>query len=317
MSLTIHTYERRWLEGMVEVYNRETAEERYIAPLTAELFLQLVEPKSYFDPKGLFVAEEGGVVLGWIHACVAAGSESWQNVQQKDARIRMLLFSRRRLDVGQELVRQATAWLKQSGREKALAIDASRGYPFYRGLWCGGEPMLPVTLPHVQAVLEIGGYKTNQQSILLTAQIDSPPQVPATAPDVAVEYREEMTPMAHEPMRESWVGFEPRSINATIQGQYAGSIGYVLIPHTQARLGSSCVNIWGLGVDERFRRKGIGGALIGRVLEAGYRLGARHATVGTQLWNAGAQLTYAKLGYEPACVMVGRECSLVEPAPNP
>ena len=41
-----------------------------------------------------------------------------------------------------------------------------------------------------------------------------------------------------------------------------------------------------------------------------HNLGARFASVGTQLWNAPAHATYAKFGFRPYCVVVGRTLDL-------
>jgi GNAT superfamily N-acetyltransferase len=116
--------------------------------------------------------------------------------------------------------------------------------------------------------------------------------------------------MRHEPMRESWIGFEPQGIRARIDGEPAGNIGFVLLSHVAERLGAPCVNIWSLGVPDAHRRRGIATALVSRALSRGYAMGARFASVGTQLWNAPAHASYAKLGFQPHCVLVGRRLHL-------
>jgi GNAT superfamily N-acetyltransferase len=158
-------------------------------------------------------------------------------------------------------------------------------------------------LAHVQLALEVGGYKTGQESILLAADMPSKPK--ALDADVKVEYDESPAVMKHWMMRESWTGFEPMAIRAMIAGEQAGRIGWVILPHLD-RLGAPCMNIWALGVAEAHRRKGIAGALISRAMVRGYALGSRFGSVGTQLWNAPAHLSYAKLGYYPYAVLVGR-----------
>lgn len=302
-QLRLETYNRKYLEGMTALYNQETAFEAHIAPLTPERFIELVEGKSYFEPAGLFIALEGEQVVGWIHACVAAGSEGWHDPDKKVPRIRMLIYPRDRLTVGRELVTEATNWLKQSGQGQFLAMHAQMGYPFYRGLWVGGEPMCPVTLPHVHLALEVGGYQNTQESIFMAAEMVSRPA--ELNPEETVEFVEAPAEMKHEPMRESWIGFEPMRTRAFIGEEEVGSIGWVIQPHLD-RLGAPCMNVWGLGVKEAHRRQGIASALISRAMARSYALGARFASVGTQLWNAPAHATYAKLGYRPYCMVVGR-----------
>jgi GNAT superfamily N-acetyltransferase len=308
MSFLIDTYDRNYLEGMTALYNSETDFEPYIAPLNPERFVELVEKKSYFDSDGLFVALESGKVVGWIHACVAPGSEGHHNPENKIPRIRMLIYPRDRLKVGSALVAEATTWLKKTGQRQFLAIHAQMGYPFYRGLWFGGEPMCPTTMPHVLLALEVGGYKITQESVCMVTEMTSQPQ--KVNANLKVEFVESEAEMKHEPMRESWVGFKPMRTQALINDKDIGSIAWVILPHLADRLGAPCMNIWGLGVREQYRRNGIATTLVSHVMARSYALGARFASVGTQLWNAPAQATYAKLGYKPYGIVVGRTLNL-------
>lgn len=308
-DVRIDTYDRRYLEGMAALWNAETAFEPHIAPLDPDRFVTLVEGKSSFDPAGLFVALEGEEVVGWVHACIAAGSEPWQDPTKKVPRIRMLLYPRERLKVGSALVAEATEWLKRSGETQLLAMHARVGYPFYRGLWMGGEPMCPVTLPHLHLAFEAGGYKNTQESIFMVADM---PSVPKALPAAAnITLADSPAEMRHEPMRESWVGFAPLRTCALIGEEEVGSIGWVLLPHLD-RLGAPCVNIWSLGVKEQHRRRGIASLLVSHVMVRGYGMGARSASVATQLWNAPAHATYARLGFRPYGILVGRTLDLGE-----
>ncbi len=303
MTLTIETYGRDRLEQMLALYNAETAHEPHIAPLTPERFRALIEQKSYFDPDGLLVAVEDGAVVGWAHACVVPGSETWHDQERPAAQLRMLIYPRTRLKVGHILVAEATGWLARSGLPLQLALHAQAGYPFYRGIWMGGEPMGPASMPHVQLALEVGGYKLTQESIFMTMRLD---EAPSPRPVAGVELIEHAAEMKHATQRESWRGFAPRRTRALIASAEVGSIGWVIEPHVADRLGAPCMNIWALGVREEYRRKGIAAALIADALRSAYAQGARFASVGTQLWNAAAHATYASFGYVPSCLLIGR-----------
>ena len=137
----------------------------------------------------------------------------------------------------------------------------------------------------------------------MVAEMPSPPVEPRA--DVRVELEDLPAELAHEPMRESWSGFEPMRTRALLGGEEVGSIGWVIQTHLD-RLGVPCVNIWSLGVKEAHRRKGIGSSLVSNVMLRSHGAGARFASVGTQLWNAPAHATYVRLGFRPYCVVVGR-----------
>jgi GNAT superfamily N-acetyltransferase len=72
------------------------------------------------------------------------------------------------------------------------------------------------------------------------------------------------------------------------------------------KLGASCLNIWSLGIKEEHRGKGIATTLVSDVMIQAYKLGARFASVGTQFWNVPAYMTYAKLGFIPYQLVIGR-----------
>lgn len=304
MTFSIETYRQDYLEGMVALYNAETVDEPHIAPLDPQRFIELVENKPAFDPGGLFVAVEGGQVVGWVHACLTPGTEPWSDAEKPVPRIVMLLYSRDQLKIGHALVAQATAWLQNQGPGLNLAMSPLMGYPFYRGLWLGGEPMGVATMPHVQLAFATSGYRSTCESLLMVAEMPGPAVMPRA--EVPLELDESPAHMAHVHMRDSWIGFDPFTTRAYVRGEEVGYVGWVWLPHVAERLGAPCVNIWGLSVQEKQRRQGIGAALVGHALQQGYARGARFASVSTQLWNAPAQATYARLGYRPDRLLIGR-----------
>ena len=65
-----------------------------------------------------------------------------------------------------------------------------------------------------------------------------------------------------------------------------------------------------MGVKAEHRRRGIATAMLARAMSQAWSQGARFALVSTQLWNAPAHAAYAKLGFTPYCVNVGRTLDL-------
>jgi GNAT superfamily N-acetyltransferase len=308
MPWNVETYDRRYLEQMCRLYNAETAFEPHIAPMNPQRFIEFIEQRSAFDPAGVFVAIAGGDVVGWVHACVSPGSEPWYDPAVNAARIQMLLFPRDRLDVGNRLVAEATTWLKQREQSQLLAMHCQSGYPFYRGLWLGAEPMGTTSLPHVQLAFDVGGYKNSHESAFFVAtMIAEPPEVPTAEP---VRFEDVPAIIKHQPMADSWKGFSPQESFAYIGDEQVGHIGWALLPQLAEKLGAPGMSLWTLGVSEKHRRKGIGAALTARAMRTAYRAGARSCSLGTQLWNAPAHRTYAKLGFQPHCILVGRTLDL-------
>jgi len=304
------TYDRNYLEGMIRVFNSETVAEQHIAEMTPDLFIKLVEPKAAFDPTGVFIAVENGRVLGWVHACSAAATEPWQDQETNVPQIRMLMYPRERLEVGQQLVRQATEWLMQFNPNKLPAMHCQFGYPFYRGIWAGGEPMCPVTLPHLHLAFDVCGYKNDFESIFMVKQLTTAPVFEPAK--VKLDFVDTPLKFNHTSGKDSWTGFDPQVMKAYAGGEYVGRIGWAILPYLATKLGAPAVNIWSLSTEDTHRRMGIGGALVSRVLEMGYQLGARTASVDTQLWNTPAHSTYAKFGYLPYLIVVGRTLTVAE-----
>jgi ribosomal protein S18 acetylase RimI-like enzyme len=224
----------------------------------------------------------------------------------------MLLFDAGRPDVGLQLVRRATDWLRGRSDEAPTYLHPHRGYPFYRGLWFGGEPQGALSFPHVQMALAAGGYHQTHQDVMMVADLSSP--LPRFEAACDVTYTDAATPMHHDVHRASWVGFSPRTLTARVDGQWAGECGYVMLPQAASSLGHPSMSIWNLAVDAAFRRRGIAAALISRAQQAAYEAAARTSTVCTTIDNAPAHATYTKCGYRPHTLVNGRTWRADDPA---
>jgi len=308
LSLTIDTYDRRYLDAMVKLYNEQTAHEPHIAPLSAEFFTDFIETKSYFDPNGLFVARENGDVVGWVHASIAHGTEIWHNAEQTHAHIDMLMFPREKLAVGRTLVAEAVKWLKPHGHKTIEGMGAVYGYPFYRGLWVGGERICLVSIPQIHLAMACEGFIVQGEGSLKVTQFHEPPKPLPAAVDA--EYPEKALEMKHDAVRESWTGFEPMVINVIVDGKDVGGIGWVLLPYHASTLGAPCVSIYMLHVSDSQRRKGLGAALVSRAFARAYEQGARFASVGTEVENVAANMTYEKLGMHSHQLVSSRQLTL-------
>lgn len=305
MRWTIEAWEPRHREGVCELFNRVTAKEGQIVPLTAERFEKLVERKSYFDPAGLLVAVEAGRVVGWVHGCVVGNTEAMEGPGTPLPRIQMLIHEGDRLREGAALVGEITKYLTARSNEEVTALHPYRGYPYYRGLWLGGEPQMAMWIGQMQTVLGGCDYALSHQDLFMVGKMESKPSEPAARLE-GIEYVSRATELKHEVMAQSWTGFEPRVIQAMVKGEKVAELGWVFIEPAKEKLGAPSMNIYNLWTGEKYRRLGIGSALVGRSLGEAYALGARHMNVCTQMWNAPAQPTYFKHGFVPYGYLCGR-----------
>lgn len=308
MPLKIETYNPNYLPAMIDLFNEQAAVESHIVTLTPEIFNKLVTPKPYFDPKGLFIAIENGQVVGWCHACVAQATEVWMDHNRTHASIEMLVFRPKDLHVGLTLVAEAVNWLRPTGHDQIEAINCPRGYAFYRCLCIGGERLCPASIPHVHLAFSLSGFEVIGSGTLRVGPLDAPPKVLDAA--VNLEYRIAPLTMNHESTRQSFVGFEPMVIDALEDGKSIGVTGYVVMPYHAAKLGAPVVNIYMMHVNESHRRKGIGAAMVSRMLVDGYQKGARFTSVGVDMDNMAAQQTYHKFGMLPHTLVFDRRLHL-------
>lgn len=72
---------------------------------------------------------------------------------------------------------------------------------------------------------------------------------------------------------------------------------YNLAGYIVARLGAQEIHINNVAVREEYRRKGIGGALLNRVLAQGQQLGAQTALLEVRCGNTAAQALYQTCGF--------------------
>lgn len=309
MSIEWQTYRDEHAPAVAALFNKQTRNHEHIIAMTPDRFRTRVAAKPYFEPDGLILAFDGSELVGFVHACVAANTETPEGSGPAWPRIVMLLLDAGRPQVGVQLVEKATAWLRDHSDQTPTALHPHKGYPFYRGHWLGGEPQGPLTLPHVQMALATGGYPQTHQDVFMVApMIDAPtrfePRLSESASDV--RFIDGPTPARHAVHQASWQGFEPQTLNAFVDGTWAGECGYVVLDEAAEKLGQPSMNIWNLAVEAPFRRRGIAAALISRAQHKAWAAGARSSTVCTQLDNAPAHAAYVKCGYVPHTVVNGR-----------
>jgi ribosomal protein S18 acetylase RimI-like enzyme len=124
---------------LMELWN-ECFTNRGAYPLRNSALLEIcVFSKPYFDPGGLFIAEEAGHVIGYAHA--GFGPNQAENDVSTEVGVICQIAVRslyRRQKIGTELLHRAEAYLQSMGAKEFIAGGRKPRNPFYFGLYGGG-----------------------------------------------------------------------------------------------------------------------------------------------------------------------------------
>jgi ribosomal protein S18 acetylase RimI-like enzyme len=137
------------------------------------LIERFVLAKSIFDPKGLFVAESNGAVVGWAHAGISRNSFNTQPVG-----VTCLIGVRpahQKQGIGAELLKRSEQYLREQGAEILTAGGHWPNNPFYMGLYGGCEsPGFLVSDAPAEPFLAKHGYRVAQKTHVLQRKLDQP-----------------------------------------------------------------------------------------------------------------------------------------------
>ena len=137
------------------------------------LIERYVLAKSIFDPKGLFVAESNGVVVGFAHAGMSRNPFNTQPVG-----VTCLIGVRpahQRQGIGAQLLQRCEQYLRDKGAEILTAGGHWPNNPFYMGLYGGCEsPGFLVSDPLAEPFFRKQGYRVDQKILVLQRLLDQP-----------------------------------------------------------------------------------------------------------------------------------------------
>jgi ribosomal protein S18 acetylase RimI-like enzyme len=148
---------------------------RHSSPLENYVF-----NKQYFDPGGLIIAEEAGLLVGFVHAGFGPNATR-TGISLADGVTCLLAVrpSHRRRGVGAELLRHAEAYLQGRGATTLQAGPMAPFNPFYFGLYGGSElagflESDPATGPFLQKQ----GYRVERTCRVFHRLLHQPLNVP-------------------------------------------------------------------------------------------------------------------------------------------
>jgi ribosomal protein S18 acetylase RimI-like enzyme len=165
--------------ALVEIWNqsftgRGAVPLRHSNPLERHVFA-----KPYFDPKGLIIAEDNGLPVGFGHA--GFGPNADEAALAHDVGIVCLIgvrASHRRQGIGSELLRRCEAYLQEAGAQTVFAGQMRPLTPFYLGLYGGSESSgILASDPAGDPFLKHHGYQVHDTSLVFQRSLERPANI--------------------------------------------------------------------------------------------------------------------------------------------
>ena len=217
--------------------------------------------------------------------------------------VRGLFFPPQDVEAGRVLLDELLAYFMSQGATDVQGWGSFAGYPFYRGLYLGTEPVAAASHAHAIVRLVQVGFAVNQFSIFLTCPlVDAPPSSPAMLP-VELAVAPLRPPSAWE--AETWLGLEPLQATAWRGETRVGQIVWALLPDLLSKRGVLVGSIASLSVAEGYRRQGIAAALVAEAMRRCHEAGAREMAVATTQENTAALHTYYAHGFAEREILLG------------
>ena len=298
MSIEILPLVESCYPDAVEIFNRENADYPLVAPLTLDLFVKHIASKTMFDSQTSFVAAENGKAVGFALGCV--GSDKLKSHPEPGkSGIDGLFFPRDRLRVGDALIEACVEALKARGAHRVYGFASWTGYPFWRGIYTGSEPVCLTEYVQMWTRFMAHGFTHHQQSFTYLGPIE--PYACRADFDYELADQDISSPWAQE----SWRGLRPRCLRPKVNGESYGRLGIVDLPLISERRGIATAGIWGMWVEPQHRRKGVATAMVGRGLELMKEEGTKELIVGTTVENFAARGVYEKAGLRNVAYRTG------------
>jgi ribosomal protein S18 acetylase RimI-like enzyme len=298
LALEIQTYNESLAEATALVFNRGTEGDEFVVPLTPQLFADRIASKDCFTPGGCFLAFAAGQPVGLALTCVPCAQPSGELDPDVGA-IDGLFFPRNSMEVGEQLVDTCIDYLRGRGARLLYGFASGAGYPFWREIYYGLEPVCATACMHAWAAFMSRGFEHHQQSVNYLGRADLSLQ----RDDLEFTDHEQDTtsPWA----RDSWRGLTPRSIRAHSGGRCVGHIHWADMPLLSEHRAVRTAGISGMWVEPDCRRRGIASGLVARLHETARAQGIAEILVGTRVGNPAARHTYEGAGMRPVAFRTG------------
>jgi ribosomal protein S18 acetylase RimI-like enzyme len=282
--IEIRTIQRAATEDVVTVYNTATVFTPYCYPLTESLFEEAVTGKECFDPSGFFVAYRARKPVGFIHAGLLDDPEQGS----------IFLFIAEEREACRRLLAAAVAWMRERSAKTCFTMsNLSMSNKFWGGIHMGYEVGLWQGFYEVTAAFRRNAFfDLTRERFVMTRALDAEPAAGSPTADISMQVRKD---------NDTGSVYTNGTVNAMAGDTQVGWCGFHLLKRLSEHLGRGIGQIT-VAVDSRFRRRGIGSALLAEAHRRLYALGARKVMLTTNYQLFPAIKLYEKHGYRKELV---------------
>ncbi len=306
MAIVYRTFRNSDPPHLVDIWRSQPPERALAQPMSIDVFDQLILAKQYFDPKGLIVACDGDLPVGFAHA--AFGPNDDGSAIATEMGVTHLVMTRahyQRRGIGRELLTRAEAYLRDRGAGVLYAGGIGHLNGFYLGMYGGSE--LPGVLDSshaAQVLFRSAGYREIDRTVVMHRETATfrPP-----VDRRLMQWRRNATlRLVNDPPPRSWweasttvdfvhIRFELDLKQPAISA--AAGVTFWMMETQSAAWGVQAAGMTDLAVRPELQRQGLAMFLIGEAILQLRNYQIALVEVQTMLHNRPAVELYKKLGF--------------------
>lgn len=290
---------------LAEIWKSQPPQRGLMQPVSASLLELCVFSKQYFDPGGLIVATRDGQPIGFAHAGFGP-SDGGERLDTSLGATQLVLLHRETQDpaIADDLLAAAEAYLRGRGAGVLYGGGIHPINPFYLGLYGGSE--LPGVLDsdprHGELFArnhyrEAGRVRVMQRELVCFRSVMS-----RTQRQLRRELRVDFTT---SPQAGSWFqachacGVDQLAFSLVRRGDGAvlGGVRLWEVEPLASCWGIRTAGLWGLHVEQAYRRNGLASYLLGEAFKEAQKRGMCMVEVHAMADNEPALALYHKLGF--------------------
>lgn len=276
-----------------------------MAPVSPDLFEQLVFAKLYFDYDGLIVAREEDRPVGFAHA--AFGPNEAEDGLSTELGVTCLVLVRpdcRQQEVAAGLLELCEDYLRRRGAKALYGGGIQPLSPFYLGLYGGSELPGVLQSDHVARQLYAShGYREIERTLIMRRDLEDF-ETPIDRQQMQIRRRMVVEVTVDPPARTWWEACTIGDFDLTRfdlvprdGGPAVASATFRSMEPTGTAAAGRAAGLIDLRVDESLRRRGLAVFVLSEALRQFIRQGIMLVEAQAKEHNAAVLGTYRKLGF--------------------